>query len=98
VLGKQSTHLILTRFQPGDRRFPFILEPFQRFRIRGQRCQYYLRKRVGSWFAKYRQGLTHPLTQVVLTNQDERLITRLKPGENEMNNFQRDIIDNSSQK
>jgi hypothetical protein len=30
-------------------------------------CQYHLRKRVGSYFAQL-STLTHPLTQVVLTN------------------------------
>jgi hypothetical protein len=49
----------------------------------GGTCQYHLRKRGGPCFAEMSpDGLTHPLTQVVLTNQ-QLLITRLKPGENE---------------
>jgi hypothetical protein len=48
-----------------------MFEPFQRFLVGlGGTCQYHLRKRVGSCFAEMSpDGLTHPLTQVVLTNQ-----------------------------
>jgi hypothetical protein len=47
-----------------------MLEPFQRFLDREMSCQYHLRKRVCSCFATLSpDGLTHSLTQVVLTNQ-----------------------------
>ena len=61
-------------FSPGFNRLinlPSEWEPFQRFLIRWvEERQYRLRKRVGSCFAEVSlYGLTHPLTQVVLTNQ-----------------------------
>jgi hypothetical protein len=65
--------------------WPFLISNrFNGFRFPGTSCQYHLHKRVGSCFVEVSpDGLTHPLTQVVLTNQAGPLITRLKPGVNE---------------